>query len=303
MRSQFMETSARMFASAPILGVGTGRYFDRSAEFMPDALREMHGNENAHNYFAQQFAELGLVGGLLFVWLVGSLLAHGWRRIRSSAAGQGALLGLFAGATAYLLTSLTGHPLLVPEVALPFWAAFGAVGGASTEVEGTAVRTGVFRASVAVLVVAVLSIGVGRATVSSTRTLMPPSERGFHGFETDSQGQRFRWMTRHAVAYIPATRGIVTLNLRGPDDAPLARPLIVETAIAGRIVDRREIRGVAWVTVNIGVREPASAPFRRIDLRANQQWTQNVRLGIRQAQRPISAMVGEIGWTPVNPVR
>ena len=281
MRSQFMETSARMFASAPILGVGTGRYFDRSAEFMPDALREMHGNENAHNYFAQQFAELGLVGGLLFVWLVGSLLAHGWRRIRSSAAGQGALLGLFAGATAYLLTSLTGHPLLVPEVALPFWAAFGAVGGASTEVEGTAVRTGVFRASVAVLVVAVLSIGVGRATVSSTRTLMPPSERGFHGFETDSQGQRFRWMTRHAVAYIPATRGIVTLNLRGPDDAPLARPLIVETAIAGRIVDRREIRGVAWVTVNIGVREPASAPFRRIDLRANQQWTQNVRLGIR----------------------
>jgi len=121
---------------------------------------------------------------------------------------------------------------------------------------------------------------------------MPPSERGFHGFETDSQGQRFRWMTRHAVAYIPATQGIVTLNLRGPDDAPLARPLIVETAIAGRIVDRREIRGVAWVTVNIGVREPASTSFRRIDLRANQQWTQNVRLGIRQAQRPISAMVG-----------
>lgn len=133
---------------------------------MPDALREMYGNENAHNYFAQQFAELGLVGGLLFVWLVGSLLAHGWRRIRSSAAGQGALLGLFAGATAYLLTSMAGHPLLVPEVALPFWAAFGAVGGASIEIEGTAVRTGVFRASVAMLVVAVLSIGVGRAAVS-----------------------------------------------------------------------------------------------------------------------------------------
>ena len=30
-RSQFMEASARMFASAPILGVGAGRYFDRSA--------------------------------------------------------------------------------------------------------------------------------------------------------------------------------------------------------------------------------------------------------------------------------
>ena len=305
MRSQFLETSARMFASAPILGVGIGRYFDRSAEFMPGSLREMYGNENAHNYFAQQFAELGLVGGLLFIWLVGSLLASGWRRVRSSATGQGALLGLFAGTSAYLLTSLTGHPLLVPEAALPFWAALGAVGGASTEVEGTALRTGARtpHAAVAALVVAVLSIGVGRAVVRSAQTQRPPPERGFHGFETDSQEQRFRWMTRHAVAYIPAMRGIVTLHLRGPEDRPLVRPLIVETAIAGRIVDRREIRGGAWVTVNIGVREPASAPFRRIDLRANQQWTQDVRLGIRTAQRPISAMVGEIGWTPVDPIR
>ena len=212
MRSQFLETSARMFAAAPILGVGTGRYFDRSAEFMPGPLREMYGNENAHNYFAQQFAELGLVGGLLFIWLVGSLLASGWRPIRSSATGQGALLGLFAGTSAYLLTSLTGHPLLVPEAALPFWAALGAVGGASTEIEGTALKTGpVPHAAVAAFVVAVLSIGVGRAAVASTQTQRPPPERGFHGFETDSQGQRFRWMTRHAVAYIPATRGIVTL--------------------------------------------------------------------------------------------
>ena len=55
--------------------------------------------------------------------------------------------------------------------------------------------------------------------------------------------------------------------------------------------------------MNIGVRESAPTPFRRIDLRANQQWTEDVRLGIRPAQRPISVMVGEIGWTPVDPVR
>jgi len=305
MRSQFTETSAQMFASAPILGVGTGRYFDRSTEFMPDPLRETYGNENAHNYFAQQFAELGLVGGLLFIWLVGSLLAHGWRCIRLSATGQGALLGLFAGTSAYLLTSLTGHPLLVPEAALPFWAALGAVGGASAEVEQSVVRTNqvVLHTTVAALVVVILFVSVVRAAISSTQTHRPPLERGFHSFETDSQGQRFRWMTRHAIAYIPATRGIVTLHLRKPDDRPLVRPLIVETAIAGRIADRSEIRGKTGITVNISVREPVSTPFRRIDLRANQQWTQEVRLGIRAAKRPISAMVGEIGWTPIGPAR
>src|SRR5215207_5069457 len=41
-----------------------------------------------------------------------------------------ALHALFAGTAAYVLTCATGHPLLVPEAALPFWAAFGAVASA-----------------------------------------------------------------------------------------------------------------------------------------------------------------------------
>ena len=68
-----------MFAAAPAFGVGVGKYFDRSADFMSTDLRAIYGNENAHNYFVQQFAELGLVGGALFLWLAGALIAAGWR--------------------------------------------------------------------------------------------------------------------------------------------------------------------------------------------------------------------------------
>src|SRR5262245_42047858 len=128
MRSQFMQTSARMFASAPVFGVGIGRYFDRSAEFMPADLRAIYRNENAHNYFAQQFAELGIVGGTLFLWLVCSLLISGWRGARTRPADT-MLAGLLAAVGAYLLTSVTGHPLLVPEAAFPFWVAAGALTG------------------------------------------------------------------------------------------------------------------------------------------------------------------------------
>ena len=124
LRSQFLLTSARMFASAPAFGVGVGRYFEQSADFMTPELRDLYGNENAHNYFAQQFAELGLVGGLLFVWLVAIVLTHAWRAALRSP-DDISLHALFAGTAAYMLTCATGHPLLVPEAALPFWAAFG----------------------------------------------------------------------------------------------------------------------------------------------------------------------------------
>ena len=299
-RSGFLETSGRMFASAPLFGVGIGRYFDRSAEFLPSELRDFYGNENAHNYFAQQFAELGVVGGSLFIWLAAAVVGRGRRSVTSPAA-DGAVLGLLAGTGAYLLTCLTGHPLLVSEAALPFWAAFGAVAGSGTGGKPSP-PTAVHKVGVAAVAL-LLAIHVGTAALSATRAQTPPPERGFHGLEADDTGEQFRWMTRHAVAYIPAGQGIVTLRLRGPDDIPEGRPLIIEIAIAGRLAGRRELPAGRWVAVDIGVRAAERMPFRRIDLRANQQWTQTVGLGRRRAQRPISAMVGAISWTSTDPVR
>lgn len=299
LRSQFSETTARMFASSPVYGVGVGRYFDRSAEFMSDELRGLYGNENAHNYFAQEFAELGVVGGLLFVWLVGAVVLRGWREVRHTIASDGVLAGLFAGTAGYLLTCLTGHPLLVSEAALPFWAAFGAVAGSASQAANAVRRV---HHAVALVVAAVLVIGIGQAAAAYARITAPPPEQGFHGLETAADGTRFRWMTRHGVTYIAAGPGFVRLTLRTPDQR-LLRPLIVETTVAGRVLDRRELPRGRWVTYDIPVRQPAPGEFRRVDLRVNQQWLEDVRLGRRAAQRPISVMVGEmgqIGWIPLR---
>lgn len=300
LRSQFFETTARMFASAPVFGVGTGRYFDRSSEFMPAALRALYGNENAHNYFAQQFAELGLVGGLLFVWLVWAAVSAGWAAVRNAAdpAASSALVGLFAGVGAYLLTCLTGHPLLVPEAALPFWIACGALAAAHTARPARAFRRG----AIALVVCALLAASVARAALSYARVTEPPPEHGFHGVETAPDGTAFRWMTRHAVTYVPAGAGFVRLQLQAPPDVTLPRPLVVETAMAGEVVDRRELPPGRWVTFDVPARAPISAPFRRVDLRTNQVWTQETRLGRRAAERPIAAMVGGIRWIPLEEV-
>lgn len=298
LRSQFLETTARMFVSAPLYGVGVGRYFDRSAQFMPAALRELYGNENAHNYFAQQFAELGIVGGLLFLWLVAAMVASGWSaaRERPSDATPG-VVGLFAGMSAYLLTCLTGHPLLVSEAAFPFWIACGALVGGMDTPPRLPYRNGALVAAACAL----LAVGVAWATLSYARVTAPPSEQGFHGIETAPDGTAFRWMTRHAVTYVSSDAGFLRLRARAPD-ITLRRPLVVEMAVAGEVVDRREIPAGRWLTYDVPVPRPSSAPFRRIDLRANQFTTQETRLGRRRAERPIAAMIGGIRWISLEEV-
>jgi hypothetical protein len=75
---------------------------------------------------------------------------------------------------------------------------------------------------------------------------------------------------------------------------------MIETAIAGEVVDRRELPADQWVSYDIPSRRPTAAPFRRVDLRVNQWWAQDIALGARQARRPIALMVGAIQWIPLG---
>ena len=295
LRAEFLATSARMFRSAPILGVGIGRYFDRSDEFMSDELREIYGNENAHNYVAQQFAEGGVVGGLAFLWLAGSVLLCGVRSLGGTADAV-PRLGLFGGVVAYLSTCLTGHPLLVPEAALPFWIVAGVVGAGTPAVQ--TVGRPVLALGVAASVIALA--GVGQAAVAAVRTSEPPPEYGFHQPETDD-GMTFRWIDRHAVSYVPNGEGFVRLRVRAPEEAA-GHDLVLETSIAGRVADRRTVPADRWLTFDIPSRPSAASPLQRIDLRVNRWWTQDVMLGQRPARRPIAAKVAELRWIPLSEV-
>jgi len=295
LRSEFSRTTARMFASSPVFGVGVGQYFTRSNEFMSEDLRALYGNENAHNYFAQQFAELGLVGGLLFVWLAGALVTRAWNAARADGEFDPVAVGLFAGVAGYLLTCVTGHPLLVPEAALPFWIAAGAIAGAGRHEERRAAPYGI----AAVLVSAVLVVGVGRGVAAYARTGERPRDAGFHEMETAEDGTPFRWVTQHGITYVDDGAGFLRLRLRAPD-LPQTRPLLVDTWISGRLVDRRTLPVDQWTAYDVAVREAAGEAFRRVDLRVNQEWTEEVRLGRRAARRPISLMVGEITFIPLK---
>jgi len=123
-RAQFSQTSARMIRARPLFGLGVGQYYRSSPLFLSPQLAFTYGAENGHNYFLQIGAELGLIGLGLFVAWLGAGLARAWRAL-TRAPGDARLFGIAAGVMLFLVTCLTGHPLLLGEVAYPFWMQFG----------------------------------------------------------------------------------------------------------------------------------------------------------------------------------
>jgi len=90
------------------LGAGLGQ-FPRLYGSYPGS----DGAENAHNYFLQIFAECGVVGlAALAVFLVSIGLALKSPGDRRATGATRIALGLAIGALAFVLTWLTGHPML-----------------------------------------------------------------------------------------------------------------------------------------------------------------------------------------------
>jgi hypothetical protein len=88
-RTEFWSVAIDAFGEAPVVGHGAGTY-----RFSWHLLRdEPVANLDAHSLYLQAFAELGLVGGLLVLAMVGALL---WVGIAAWRAAEGPQRDLFA---------------------------------------------------------------------------------------------------------------------------------------------------------------------------------------------------------------
>ncbi len=125
-RWEFLGTTWRMLEANPLFGVGIGQYPRWSGHFSSPELLMHYPSENAHNNFAQVAGELGLVGFVAFLTILAICL---WPGIRSRDLPS-AVVPTFVGVASFVISWLGGHPLLIPEVAYPFWLALGVVASA-----------------------------------------------------------------------------------------------------------------------------------------------------------------------------
>lgn len=108
-RFEIWSAAFNMIKAFPLMGVGQGNFYHLSADiaFSKSHFLALNGGENAHNYFLQTFAELGIVGIIGFVLVFAFPFINTKNRILLLPAG----LGIFA----LFLGNIYSHSFLVRE--------------------------------------------------------------------------------------------------------------------------------------------------------------------------------------------
>jgi O-antigen ligase len=309
MRADFMITGLRMIASAPLFGVGVGRYFEMSGQFMPSSIYWFYFHENAHNNFLQIAGELGLTGLATFLWLLGAAAIRIARGLRADP-GDRLLLGASVSLGAFVATWMTSHPMLVAEVAYPFWMLLGvaiarADGNAQPPLASDpaiapspAARPGFMRWPFAVAaLVALLAVSVPiRAERQMAAIDFGRFSFGFYEWEGDP---RFRWTTRRATFFIPAGSRQLHLPLRAIHIGANRAPTEVSIAVGGRTFHRVSLADDNWVTVSL--RLPPGhqdEKFQRIDIVSERTWSPSTLFGRHSDVRTLGVQLAEPVATP-----
>lgn len=130
-RKAIWETAVNAIAQNPVTGTGIGSYFRVSKYYMNESQQEVilpswssrdwGPRGNAHNYYLQLGAELGLTGLLLFLGILFLVYYKGVKQIKGHSDSDFYIKGLMLGLTALLFTGLTDHSLFPPSHSLLFW--------------------------------------------------------------------------------------------------------------------------------------------------------------------------------------
>jgi O-antigen ligase len=244
-RLEMARAALKMTATAPVFGVGIGRFYALSSDFIGPALRKNVPRENAHNNFLQVLAELGVVGLAAFLWL---LWSAGLAIARSAPSPADASWRYWSvgGIVAFLLTCLAGHPLLVLPAACVFWLALGITvppdTAAPTRDEAPRRWSRRARLAAAWLVGAALVCSIPfRASHALARLDLTYARMGLSGLHHDATGVPYRWMWRQGRVFVPADAALVAIPLRlagGKAD--------VRILVDGRVRTEVTIDGTQW---------------------------------------------------------
>ena len=124
-----------MIKDHPLLGSGLGTFKYNSLSYQAKffdqgqnrALYPYGYAEKAHNEYLQLWAELGIIGLVIFIWFIITYFSYGLKLLRKikDSYKQGIIIGLMGSITAVLVDALFGFPLHLPATVVLFWLVLG----------------------------------------------------------------------------------------------------------------------------------------------------------------------------------
>jgi O-Antigen ligase len=224
-----------MWRSAPILGVGIGRFWAESSNYGGADRPFGIANENAHDNFMQVLAEQGLVGLVALVTTLATLFAGGLR----PAILQSMFHRCLAVATiVFVLTWFGGHPLLLAEAGFAFWLVAGVLAGST---EAPRLGSGPWRMLLALAAVVLLVTAPLRASRTIREMQFEDVPMGLSTWQANLDGVRYRGAGAVFQLYVPSDGTAVTLPLRRGPAAP--DPLVMVLRINGQQVSEFRVPG------------------------------------------------------------
>ena len=299
MREQFFATSLRMIATRPLFGVGAGRYYMESPLFLSPQLAITYAAENAHNYFLQLTAETGILGFSLFAAIVGGVVLTSFRALARSPRDF-RLLGAVAGLIGFLATCVSGHPLLVREVALAFWAQLGltAALAASTLMDSaqpastpSRLRGRFTRIGTAVLVLVIVATIPVRAFSGRLGPARGRAVDGFYEWQNGQDGRRFRSTGEYASLFVPSEAVTVQIPVRVDSEHG---PRLIDIEASGVQLGTFPLSS-RWTTITLSL--PPGQPvrrYKRIDFKVDRTWRPADILPGSTDTRELGAQVGDV---------
>jgi hypothetical protein len=255
----------RMIEAHPTFGVGLAEFHQRSGEFVSQRLLAefpVSLHENAHNNFVQVASELGLIGGVPFVWLVVAGLFVVARKGRRDVSSDPVPLIITAAIGSFVITWLAGHPLLIPEASGVFWIVFGAATGAAAAAEPPKPQRWQW------WLAAVIAASIVGTTPLRMQAMTQDAELehlgvGLSSVWQSSDGVRFRVAEGHATVFVPAASSFeFSVNPRTD------HPVRVEMRLDGRLADIVLLAPGRWNDLRLPARRRAErSRYSPLDLR------------------------------------
>jgi hypothetical protein len=304
-RGELLKAGGHIIATRPVFGIGIDRFYQLAPVYASPQLRALwQGRMNPHNDFLRFAAELGLVGGAAFLWI---LIAAGKRIWDALARTRDARLSAVAGGlVAFLVTSLFSNPLMVRDVSYVFWIALGLAVGYSTRLlrpaeeitNGAAERAASlprWRWAAVLVVGGVLLISIPSRTVTELALVDPTRvSHGFYEWNTEADGTRWRWCGARATLFVDSRARIVEIPLSSRPSSEA--PQTVEIWLDGRLANRVSL-GPDWQRVRMILRPAASIEPRRIDFTVSPTWVPAQVIPGSQERRIHGVRVGEVSIT------